>query len=124
MTNGIYTLSASSAPQANSLYLDGTWDFEDQYATNNNAGAKIFYEYDAKNVYIVAAANQPVTLKILRDGQPLGAAAGSDVSSSSTMTIQANRLYNIVSDPSGYGTHTLEITVENPGLQAYTFTFG
>ena len=31
------------------------WDFEDQYATNVDAGATITYEYDAGNVYMVAA---------------------------------------------------------------------
>jgi hypothetical protein len=72
---------------------------------------------------MVATANSPVTIQILRDGQPLGADAGSDVSASGTVTIQADRLYNLVQG-SDYGIHTLEITVENPGLNAYTFTFG
>ncbi len=121
MTNGIYTLTGPTSTQAaatlkpNSLYLDGKWDFEDQYATNLSAGAKIFYEYNAKNVYMVAAsanASQPVTVDIFLDGKQTG-----------TMTIQANQLYNIVQG-SDYGAHLLELIVENPGLDAYTFTFG
>jgi thiol-disulfide isomerase/thioredoxin len=123
MTNGTYTLTApagaatmgSGALQANSLYLDGQWDFEDQYAKNLTAPAKIFYEYDSKNVYMVAASdnpNKPVTVQVLVDGTQTG-----------TVTIQANQLYNIVQG-SSYGTHTLELIVENSGLDAYTFTFG
>jgi len=124
MTNGVYTLVApsstaagtgSSALQANSLYLGGEWDFEDQYAQNQTPDATITYEYNSKNVYMVAAAanpSQPVTLKIILDGQSDG-----------TVTIGANQLYTIVQGAS-YGTHTLQLIVQNPGLEAYTFTFG
>jgi thiol-disulfide isomerase/thioredoxin len=121
MTNGTYSLTvpagttATAVPQSNSLYLDGNWDFEDQYATNLSAPAKIFYEYDAKNVYMVAASDnpsKPVTVQVWVDGVQTG-----------TVTIQANQLYNIVQG-SSYGTHDLELVVESPGLDAYTFTFG
>ena len=122
---GVQTLSIPSTIALNSLYLGGTWDFEDQYTQNESAGATIVFQYDSKNVYMVAAASStPVTIQVSVDGQPVGAAAGADVSAtSSTATIQANRLYNLIQG-SSYGMHTLEITVENPGLQAYTFTFG
>jgi hypothetical protein len=129
MTNGIYTLVAptstdssgnaanggSSALQANSLYLGGQWDFEDQYAQNETPNATITYEYNAKNVYMVAAAanpSQPGTMQVILDGQPDG-----------TVTVSANKLYNIVQGTS-YGTHALQLIIETPGLQAYTFTFG
>ncbi|HEX4104113.1 MAG TPA: redoxin domain-containing protein [Candidatus Paceibacterota bacterium] len=121
------TLPATTDITANTLYLGGTWNFSDQYATNESAGATILYEYDAMNVYMVASSanpNQPVTLKLTLDGKPLGGAAGSDVSAtSSTAVVQADRLYNLVSGQS-YGAHVLQITVENQGLDAYTFTFG
>lgn len=123
MTNGTYTLVAPSSTTANKLYLSGMWDFEDQYAQNKTADAKILYQYQAKNVYMVASAATPITLKITLDGKPLGTAAGSDVAADGTITIQANRLYNLING-AAYGEHTLEITVQSPGLQAYTFTFG
>jgi thiol-disulfide isomerase/thioredoxin len=112
LTNGEYNLVAPTTTTSNALYLGGAWNFEDQYATNQNAGATITYKYDAKNVYMVAAAALPITLKITLDGQPAG-----------TVTVQVNQLYNIIQG-ANYGEHTLQITVENPGLQAYTFTFG
>jgi thiol-disulfide isomerase/thioredoxin len=128
MTDGTYSLTAPDATIAlkpNSLYLGGTWDFEDQYATNQTAGATITYPYNSKNVYFVAASGgAPITVKVLLDGQPVPASmAGADVSAQGTLTIQANRLYSIVQGTS-YGAHTLELIVQNPGLQAYTFTFG
>lgn len=122
---GVQTLTLPTSPNANTLYLGGAWDFEPEYASNNAAGAKIEFTYQAKNVYFVAAAtNGPVKIHITRDGgQPLGAAAGADVDANGDATISADRLYQLIGD-SGYSVHTLEIEVESPGLQAYTFTFG
>jgi thiol-disulfide isomerase/thioredoxin len=126
MTNGIYnlTIPSSTSGGANPVatgagsqgfYLGGTWNFADQYATNQTANATILYNYSAKNVYMVAASaspSTPVTVQVLLDGKSYG-----------TVTIQANQLYPIIQGNS-YGSHTLELIVKNPGLQAYTFTFG
>lgn len=131
LTNGTYfvngnqtlTTPAISSVDPNSLYLGGTWDFEDQYATNLTAGATVTYEYDAGKVYMVAAgAPAGTVVDVMQDGQPIGAAGGTDVVNSK-VTISADRLYNIVNNPTG-GEHVLQLTVESPGLQAYTFTFG
>jgi hypothetical protein len=126
LTNGDQTLvaPAASTVQPNALYLGGMWDFEDQYATNLAAGATITYEYDAGKVYMVAAgAASGTVIDVMQDGQPIGAAGGTDVQNSK-VTISGNRLYNIVNNPDGGGEHTLQLKVETPGLQAYTFTFG
>jgi thiol-disulfide isomerase/thioredoxin len=127
MTNGDQTLTtpAASTVQPNQLYLGGTWDFEDQYATNVNAGATITYEYDAGNVYMVAAgAASGTVMEVMQDGAPIsGADAGTDVHNAQVV-ISGNRLYNLVKNADGGGEHTLQLIVETPGLQAYTFTFG
>jgi hypothetical protein len=73
---------------------------------------------------MVASAQTPVKVRILLDGAPLSKAqAGSDVASDGTVMIQANKLYNLVQG-AFYGSHTLELDIENAGLQAYTLTFG
>lgn len=126
-TNGDQTLTAPavSTVQLNQLYLGGTWDFEDQYATNLTPGATITYEYDAGDVYMVAAgAATGTTMEVMQDGAPISAAdAGSDVHNGEVV-ISGNRLYNLVKNANGGGVHTLQLIVETPGLQAYTFTFG
>jgi len=127
LTNGDQSLTtpAASTVQLNQLNLGGTWDFEDQYATNVNAGATITYEYDAGNVYMVAAgAVTGTTVDVMQDGQPISVAdAGSDVHNGQ-IVISGNRLYNLVKNADGGGEHVLELIIESPGLQAYTFTFG
>jgi thiol-disulfide isomerase/thioredoxin len=120
---GTQTLTLPGTTARDSLYLGGAWNFVPEYATNQTADATIEFTYNAKNVYLVASAGSPVTITILRDGKPLGAVAGSDVSSSSTATIHDDRLYDLI-EGEGYGTHTIRVTVQNPGLNAFTFTFG
>jgi thiol-disulfide isomerase/thioredoxin len=125
LTNGNQTLMLPANINGNALYLGGTWDFEDQYATNISSGAQIKYEYDAKNVYIVAAGTSAgVTMDVMQDGKPItDANAGSDVHNGKVI-ITGNKLYNLVSNSDGGGEHILQLTVEQPGLQAFTFTFG
>jgi cytochrome c biogenesis protein CcdA/thiol-disulfide isomerase/thioredoxin len=121
---GTQSLTIPAHTSANALYLGGTWDFSEEYASNTAASAKIQFAYSAKNVYLVAAADSAVKIKVLRDGQPLPAAErGADVDANGEATIQAQRLYKLI-EGADYGEHTIEIEVENPGLQAYTFTFG
>jgi hypothetical protein len=49
-------------------------------------------------------------------------AAGADVREGRA-AVQADRLYHLIGDDA-YGEHTLEIMIEEPGLRAFTFTFG
>lgn len=122
-TVGTQKLIAPSTIQANTLYLDGTWNIQNEYAGNISEGAKIIYKYNSKSLYLVGTASKPVKLTIILDGKPISAGRGTDVAVDGTVTIQENRLYKLV-EGSNYGEHTLEIIVNSPGLQAYTFTFG
>ncbi|OGG54009.1 hypothetical protein A2851_01760 [Candidatus Kaiserbacteria bacterium RIFCSPHIGHO2_01_FULL_53_29] len=123
-TRGPQTLTMSSRLQPNEFYLDGRWNFEEQYLENLSKGARIAFTYDAKDVYFVAAATAAVKIKVTRDGgEPLGTDRGADVDANGEATIHEDRLYKLI-EGADYGTHTLEIEVEGVGLQAYTFTFG
>ena len=127
-TNGTQTLTApvdASTVTMNYLYLGGTWDFHDQYATNISAGATVTFRYSAGKVYMVAAgAPGGTVVRVLQDGAPISAAnAGSDVHGG-MVTVTGNGLYNLVNNANDAGEHTLELIVASPGLQAYTFTFG
>ena len=110
--SGTQTLSIPLNIEPNILYLDGTWDFQDQYAENTSNTAKIVYKYNAKNVYFVASSTNGVPIKIFQDGKLMN-----------TITIQSNKLYDLITG-SDYRKHTLQIEVDGTGLQAFTFTFG
>lgn len=108
---GVQTLTIPASIENNKLYLDGTWDFKGEYAVTQSA-AKIKYMYNAKNVYFVGSSVTPLTITIFKDGVK-----------EKTLTIQKNQLYTLI-EGSDYGTHTLEIDVDAPGLEAFTLTFG
>ncbi len=122
-TSGTQNLTVPADISSNKLYLGGSWNFAPEYAVSKELNTKIIYKYQAKNVYFVASSDSGVKLKILLDGKPIGILAGADVSVDGTVTIKENRLYKLVNG-SDYSQHTLEIQVENAGLNAYTFTFG
>ena len=107
----------------NKLYLGGSWSFDNQYASNNATSATITYKYTAGKVYFVAAAPRGVTVEVLQDGKPVTNEAGADVQNGKVL-IQESRLYNLIDNPDGSGTHTLELIINSPGLEAFTFTFG
>ena len=120
---GIQSLTAPKAITTNKLYLVGDWNMEPEFAEHQNVGATIIFAYQAKSVYLVASADTPVQAIIMLDGQPLtGAHAGEDVKDG-ILTVQEARLYKIVQN-SAVGEHVLEIRIQQPGLKAYTFTFG
>ncbi len=124
---GVQNLSEPAQISINTLYLVGLWDFQNEFAENKDPGTKIIFSYSAKNVNFVASAINNVTVQVFRDGKPLGNESGKDVlrgNNTSTVTIREPRLYSLIDDPGGYGEHTIEINIENPGLRAFTFTFG
>jgi len=73
---GMQKFSQPADAELDTLYLVGSWDIQDEYAKTESADAKIIFRYRAKNVFIVAGAQNPTALKILRDGKPLDEGKG------------------------------------------------
>ena len=103
----------------NTLYLEGMWNFHDEYAESSSTNAKIEFSYNAKNVYFVASSNtglassaNGVTVKVFEDGILV-----------KTLKIKEHQLYTLIQGQD-YGKHTILIEVDEAGLQAFTFTFG
>jgi thiol-disulfide isomerase/thioredoxin len=117
--------------QLGTLYLVGDWTLDAEFAESTAAGSRVLYQYDAKDVYLVAEAaegrSEGVRIRIRRDREDTGDWAGADVvqeGGRSYAIIKEGVLYKLVQDKGGYGTHLLEIIAEEPGFRAFTFTFG
>lgn len=119
---GKQSLTIPASVNPNTLYLGGSWDFSQEYATAGD-GAEVEYQYQSKDVYLVASSDASVTVEVIQDGAPLGANAGSDVSASGIVTIGESRLYKIVANPTS-GLHTLHLKIHGASGHFYTFTFG
>ncbi len=120
---GVQMLALPKTFYKNALYLGGTWSLEEEYAESRSA-TEVRFLYDAKDVYFVASAKQPIKIRVTRDGgTPLGADRGADVDADGYATIHADRLYKLI-EGAAAGAHTIEISIPAAGLKAYTFTFG
>lgn len=125
---GLQTFVEPRTIKLNQLYFAGAWNLANQYAQNQSAPAKIIFRYGAKNVYIVTSAAQPITIRVLQNGRPLTTeTAGSDIifkDGQSLLIVQNEQLYHIIRNQKGISENNLELIIETPGLEVYTFTFG
>lgn len=105
----------------NNFYLQGTWEnLNDRMVLVSKSG-RIVLPYFAKEVNIVAAGTS--NIEIFLDGQRIiEENAGQDVNSG-MVSITESTLYNLVRSVES-SAHVLEIQVNQPGFEIYTFTFG
>ncbi|OGZ44057.1 MAG: hypothetical protein A3J55_01345 [Candidatus Ryanbacteria bacterium RIFCSPHIGHO2_02_FULL_45_17b] len=122
-----YFGSARNNQQASLLFPRDSWNIQPEFAENNSTGASIVYTYTAKDVFFVAKADTETIVEVLRDGNPLGSEAGSDIvktpDGKTVLKIKEARLYKIIEGEKSE-THKLELKIQKPGLKAFTFTFG
>jgi hypothetical protein len=107
--------------------LAGDWTVQAQAPVLNQAGGRIAYRFHARDLHLVmgpAARGTSVRCRVLVDGQPPGAAHGSDVDDQGNATVTDQRLYQLVRQPGPVTERTFEVTFLDPGVEAYAFTFG
>jgi len=114
LTDGTGSFSAPSSLAVHQHALSGTWTVSAQYVQSADAGSAIVLRYFAGQVNLVMAT---------ADGNPVSASVQVDDRPPTTVQVTGSDLYPLVADNSD-GTHTLRITAQSPGLQAYAFTFG
>jgi hypothetical protein len=65
-----------------------------------------------------------VRFRIFLDGEPVGAAHGSDVDDQGQGTANDQRLYQLIRQRGSIEDRTFEIEFLDPSIEAYCFTFG
>ncbi len=102
--------------------VSGSWNFLPEYAQTTEAGAKLELHFYAKDVYLVMTSDQAASVTVTLVS-PKAPNQSEDVNPQSQLTVQASRLYHLVSlDNSAEGTLILQFN--SPGVRAYAFTFG
>lgn len=117
--------------EPNLFYLVGRWTVGEESVTAVGAGEhRIHLKYTARAVNLVAAApGREVDVEVLLDGRPLhpdelGADVVRDARGRAMVRVGEGRLYRLIHRREGYGSHTVTLVFDRPGLAAYTFTFG
>lgn len=110
----------------NTFSLSGSWDIREHEAVAEH-NARLEYRFYADKVFLVlqpGSAGKMAKIKVLLDGKTISKTdAGSDVRNG-IVTVDANRLYNLVNLRGEKGDHLLQLQFEEPGIKAYAFTFG
>jgi Thioredoxin like C-terminal domain len=122
-----YAYAAPTRLRLNHWALSGDWTVKRQAVALNQAGGRILYRFQARDLHLVmgpAGPGSPVRFGVHLDGQPPGAAHGTDVDDQGNGTVTDPRLYQLVRQPGPVTDRTFEITFLDPGVQAYAFTFG
>jgi thiol-disulfide isomerase/thioredoxin len=122
-----HVYAAPARLRLNHWALAGDWTVKAQAVLLNQAEGRIAYRFHARDLHLVmgpAARGTPVRFHVRIDGQPPGAAHGTDVDDQGNGTATEPRLYQLIRQPGPVSERTFEITFLDPGVQAYAFTFG
>jgi cytochrome c biogenesis protein CcdA/thiol-disulfide isomerase/thioredoxin len=117
----------SSGPlELNDWTLSGSWLDGKQSARSLAPGAKIAFRFHARDLHLVlgSAPGKLVRFRITLDGKAPGSSAGVDSSPNGTGVVTDQRLYQLIRQKGEVGDRTFEITFLDPGIEAFSFTFG
>jgi thiol-disulfide isomerase/thioredoxin len=109
-----------------SASLDGEWTVGVEKVVLERAGGSIAYPYHARDAHLVLAngADMPIPFRVLLDGEPPGASHGVDVDEDGNGLLEDGRLYGLVREQGTVRDRVLQISFDEPGAEAYSFTFG
>jgi cytochrome c biogenesis protein CcdA/thiol-disulfide isomerase/thioredoxin len=116
-----------AAPALNEWSLAGNWTVGDEMATLNAAGGRIAYRFHARDLHLVLglpAGGTPVRFRVTIDGAAPGENHGADTDATGSGIVTGDRLYQLVRQAGPIADHTFEIEFLDPGVRAYSFTFG
>ncbi|EIZ80942.1 cytochrome c biogenesis protein, transmembrane region [Novosphingobium sp. Rr 2-17] len=119
-----YTVSPAAT---NQWGLSGKWTLRDQFSQSGASGGKIAYRFQGRDVHMVLGpddSNRKIRFRVTIDGKAPGPDAGLDVDAQGNGTIDGQRLYQLIRLKGDQRQGLFEIEFLDPGVRAYSFTFG
>jgi hypothetical protein len=111
----------------NQWALRGSWNVDPEKAVLSAVGGKIEFRFYARDLHLVlgpGSDGKPVRFRVTLDGAAPAANHGADTDSGGTGTVDHQRLYQLIRQSGDIGEHLFSIEFLDPGVQAYSFTFG
>jgi thiol-disulfide isomerase/thioredoxin len=121
----VYT--APAQPALNRWGFSGKWADHQQIAVLKLAGGKIVFHFYARDLHLVlgpTADGKPVRYRVTIDGQAPGENHGVDTDAEGNGIVTEDRLYQLVRQKGAVTDHVFAIEFEDPGVEAFSFTFG
>jgi thiol-disulfide isomerase/thioredoxin len=119
--------TAASWLPLNSWDLSGNWTVARHAAGSNSPGARIRFQFHARDVNLVMGPRVPgaaVPFRITLDGGPVDDAYGSDVDSDGRGVVRDQNTYQLIRQPGPIDDRLFEIEFLEAGAEVYCFTFG
>ena len=112
--------------ELNQWSLAGSWQVGRQSALALAPGAKISFRFHARDLHLVLGSSngRPKRFRITLDGQVPGGDAGVDTRADGTGVVTGQRLYQLVRQKGPVRDRTFTIEFLDPGVEAFSFTFG
>ena len=112
--------------ELNGWALEGQWLDKRQSALSLAPGAKILFRFHARDLHLVLGSGsaKPVRYRVLIDGRPPLGDAGVDVAADGSGVVKDQRLYQLVRQQGPIRDRTFTIEFLDPGVEAFSFTFG
>ena len=121
----IYT--APAQPRLNEWGFSGKWNDHEHVAVLKSTDGKIVFRFHARDLHLVlgpTADGKPVRFRVTIDGQEPGENHGVDTDAQGNGVVADHRLYQLVRHEGAVTDHVFAIEFEDPGVQAFSFTFG
>jgi cytochrome c biogenesis protein CcdA/thiol-disulfide isomerase/thioredoxin len=119
--------SAPAALKLNQWALSGSWNVDPEKAVLGAVPGKVEFRFYARDLHLVlgpSSDGKPVRFRVLLDGAAPAANHGADTDSSGAGAIDRQRLYQLIRQTGDVREHVFSIEFLDPGVQAYSFTFG
>jgi hypothetical protein len=100
---------------------------EKQSIVLSAADGRIAYQFHARDLHLVmgpVTRGSPVRFRVLIDGQPPAAAHGLDADEQGNGVVSEPRMYQLIRQPKPIVDRRFEIEFLDPGVAAFSFTFG
>jgi cytochrome c biogenesis protein CcdA/thiol-disulfide isomerase/thioredoxin len=123
--NGDQNFTLEKNVPINRFSFGGNWTITGESA-DTGKDAILLYKFNAEHVYMVLKQGTSVNgkIQVFLDGKLIDKnSAGADVKNG-IITVNEDRLFDVVNLQGKSGTHTLELHFQSSGIEAYTFTFG
>ncbi|MBN9047173.1 MAG: cytochrome c biogenesis protein DipZ [Rhizobiales bacterium] len=114
-------------PELNQWGLSGQWTVHGEEATLDAANGGIVFRFHARDLHLVLGPSpdgKPIRFRVTVDGKAPGKNHGVDTDQDGSGTVTGQRLYQLVRQTGPVQDRTFEIRFLDPGVQAYSFTFG
>jgi Thioredoxin like C-terminal domain/AhpC/TSA family len=107
--------------------LSGDWTATPEAVVLQGPGGRIARRFEARDVHLVMgppARGSSVRFRVFIDGEPPGAAAGSDVDAGGSGQLDQQRMYQLVRQHGPITDRLFEIEFLDAGAEGFAFTFG